>query len=344
MAALLPIKTWSWTTNQVVAFNATTIYSGGDIVNTHKLLLIGLYADMIANGWTIVDSCDSVTVSSSNLLLLVADLRFASPVGSAHSWIVLRQTATGMYVLWNHEFGNDGGSDHNMEMYVSRNAFSGGTTTARPTATEEAFVRRGQASGLLDKWHRGTSGEDWRWHHWYSSDGTITMIACYQVGWLRSWWYFGEMRFAPEGWAEPWTISMAPGGSHLIDFWDYDSNWNSEETQAVYGPDLIFNNGAFPYLTTYMIDNDSGAATNPVFRQITAVNPTSGKIDVFPAGLFLTADGFYGQCGYYFDLYYSGVGASGAIHTDSAGNKWVKIGSDGGVYVPWHASDSFLTT
>lgn len=343
---LRPIKTWTVTKNQLAAFDATIAYGGSDIPNGYKLLLIDVYANMIASGkWAVRGSSDASTAAmdNTNRLSVVADVRFTSGA-NIHSWIVLEQLATGMHVLWNHQYGNDGGSKHNMELYVSRNAFTGGSTTARPTTTEEALVRSGKnPSGLLDKWHQGQSSVDYRWHAWHSTDGTVTMIGCWQSGTLRSWWEFTELRYAADEWLTPWAISMVGGVNNSTDFFDYDSCWVNEEFQAIYCPQLLFYSYAFPYTTTHSADNDAGATVLPIFRQITAVNPTSNEIDCFPAGVFNTAGGYYGMGGYYFDKYWSGVGVTGDLHPDEDGDNWVKLGTEG-VFVYWGSADVFQTS
>ncbi len=94
--------------------------------------------------WAMYYSCNSVTAgtaadavdrlrSGGAGVCTDADFVYAT-AGSAHSWFVLYNATLGLYLLVSYE----GADNKNVRIVFSPNAFTGGSTTARPTATNEA--------------------------------------------------------------------------------------------------------------------------------------------------------------------------------------------------------------
>ncbi len=94
--------------------------------------------------WAMYYSCDGTTAGAAGDAVdrlrsggagvcTEADFVYAT-AGSAHSWFVLHNAALGEYLCVSYE----GADNKNMRVVFIPNAFTGGSTTARPTATNEA--------------------------------------------------------------------------------------------------------------------------------------------------------------------------------------------------------------
>lgn len=102
--------------------------------------------------WTCYYSCDSSVAGSANDGVdrigstYNATKIVRATAGSAHSWIVLKSPAT-MGRLGNEQYyltlSYEGSYDYGAVMALSKAAPTGGTTTARPTATDEIAVTVG---------------------------------------------------------------------------------------------------------------------------------------------------------------------------------------------------------
>lgn len=135
-------KSWNFTVNQATAAGASAVESG-------QRLVYGIISALVASGWTVKGSSDSVSGAMDGVNRIAS---YASWIGknsdsTARSWIVLRQplnanmelliearapTATNPERYWRLGFSSGG-------------TYTGGSTTARPTATDELVI--GAAAG-----------------------------------------------------------------------------------------------------------------------------------------------------------------------------------------------------
>jgi len=101
--------------------------------------------------WAMYYSCDGVTAGTAGDgvdrlrsggagVCTETDFVYGA-AGSAHSWFVLYNATLGLYYLVSYE----GADNKNVRIAFSPNAFTGGTTTARPTAVNESS---GYAGGV----------------------------------------------------------------------------------------------------------------------------------------------------------------------------------------------------
>ena len=134
--------------------------------------------------WTMRYSCNSVTAGAAgdgvDRITTNANLVWAS-AGSAHSWIVLRQTgiATNFELLLSCENAHASGTT--LMIVVSPAAgFTGGTTTARPTATDEVVLNAAAVAWAA------SAVTALRWHLQQSTDGQCTRIITCAAGSIQS--------------------------------------------------------------------------------------------------------------------------------------------------------------
>lgn len=171
-------KSWEFIPNYAIA-------ATGSAVNTNRTFAKWIFDSMTTNpnwvdssnvsvtpsGLATVDySCDSVTAGTKgdgvNRIAAIANIVWAA-AASPHSWIVLKLYGTAE-ILFSFEAASVNGN--NITIYISASlGFTGGTTTARPTAVDERVVINnttwtGLSSDANIKCHmlKSTDGESWR--------------------------------------------------------------------------------------------------------------------------------------------------------------------------------------
>lgn len=95
-----------------------------------------------SSNWTLTSSSDGVTASAADNLgagTYTAGKWVRAPAGVAHSWYVLKSPTTMLDQPWFLLVDWGTASDQTVNLAISKNAFTGGTTTARPTATNESI-------------------------------------------------------------------------------------------------------------------------------------------------------------------------------------------------------------
>lgn len=161
-------KTWQYNVNVAQAATGTALATNRALIRAIKNALIG-FATL---PWTVRYSCDSVTAGSAGDAVdrwdSDTDLVFAT-APSAHSWIVLRQTGIASAFELLISMPVAAGTGTNITMELSATGFSGGSTTARPTASDSVSLFSGQAFSASDV--------SYRWNVWQSTDGQCTRIA-----------------------------------------------------------------------------------------------------------------------------------------------------------------------
>lgn len=126
-------KTWEHSVNTAAA----TSTADEDDCDATILAMVNALIDggTFTVPWTVVASSDSVTADASNNWLDIGDIVHAA-APTAHSWIVLEAPTGDLQICFDTGFTNS--LPERWGVYVSFTAgFTGGTTTARPTATDE---------------------------------------------------------------------------------------------------------------------------------------------------------------------------------------------------------------
>lgn len=96
-----------------------------------------------SSNWTLDNTCDSSSTSSSDLLggATFTDAKWVrAAAASPHTWWTAHNS--GLYICCDYSSG----ADQTMNVYFALSAFTGGTTTARPTSTTEWTVVNGSAA------------------------------------------------------------------------------------------------------------------------------------------------------------------------------------------------------
>jgi hypothetical protein len=202
--------------------------SGGQTDGTpeRKELLFNIVASLIGGGpwtvpWTVVASSDSVTSGfdgpGTNRWASSANVIWSQD--GARSWIVIANTGLGISLCIECSCltNTEGGGIRVFASKVGFGAANGGTdgsTTVRPTATDNAELRNrfnnsdGCWSGAADNAARA-----YRWHIVASDDGEVWNVCIYHNAYLVGFWRWAVPKNPPVGWNSPAVLQMLGGNS-----------------------------------------------------------------------------------------------------------------------------------
>lgn len=313
-------KTWQYLVNQ-------TITVGADTLATKRKMLRAIKNGLKGFGtlpWTHVASSDSVATSLvTDLWDADTDLVWAN-AASAHSWIVLKQTgiASNFQLLISCE-----GADANarvLTVVVSYNAgFTGGTTTARPTATDERVLIAGT------NWEGAfSSNVQFVFHLMQSTDGQCTRLAIYQNGSLYTFFIIDKPANIVSGWTTPWFGCWIGDGSTPAAALATLTNIATAPIKA--------RQSSTDFLMWFTCEAAKGASLASLTNILTGVNDLSGAWPLFDIGLLSDTATVRGKHGTVADLYY-GLAASGEGDTypNDATKIWVTFGD---LVHPWNGT------
>jgi hypothetical protein len=211
-------KTWS-----AIRLNATSVWA--DSAAQRKTFWLAFKNALVASGhWTVQSSSDGTARGdfSGNSWVDIGDLVCALP-GTAHSWIVLRNTAIG--ATFDVCIDLEVASERRAGIYVCTAGFNAdGTQTARPTAAGTAIT---VASAAYDTLIVGRSIQEGILYT--SSDGYCTrLLAVGDSPHYSTIWIFDRLDNAPSWLTVPW-VACVP--TSVLAAYDkppsYDLSWCS---------------------------------------------------------------------------------------------------------------------
>lgn len=276
-------KTWQFNVDNAIAAQGSALADNRRILRSIKDALIGF----ATNPWTMRYSCNSVTAGTAGDTTdrLTTDANFVwASAGTAHSWFVLRQTgvATNFEVCISCESVSTNGVQ--LAIVISPSAgFTGGTTTARPTATDEFVV-------LSGTWTAQATDTASRWSVLQSTDGQCTRVWGAASGSINYVWILDKPANAVTGWSNPscgWAFGATPT---LNNFTAYNGKMRSGSTNG---------NVAMGCET----------AGNAIIPSDTVIGTVANEIDgtwmALPIGISCNTVGIRGRHGTMQDLWFS---------------------------------------
>ena len=308
-------KTWQFDVNQVIYGSSTQ--------SAFDALVIALKDSLKTfplNPWTVWGSCDAVTAyndDGTDCWVDETDIVHAQ-AGTAHSWIVLENTVTGM------QFCIDvvhGGSTYyyTATLVGSFTGFSAnGTTTTRPTATDEvvlvsvgAWIPNSAVTLILHVMH-STDGEETR------------VLVCYN-DFVCDFILFGLPIDPISGWTTGLMAAKVNGGTA------------NSPTYA------LFNDATAIYtqlsgVTTAMYATSEGFIDAAIGQYITYPDDDTGEWPMSMMGLATVAGVHRGRKGMVTDLYWGSVGVENCfVYTNTEGTSrgFVHFGE---MIFPWDGS------
>lgn len=286
--------------------------------------------------WQCLGSSDGVTAGMDgvNRWLTSANLvNVAWPSSSPRSWIVLKNPATGVSWCFHLQPNNTPGADAEMGISIS-SSFTGGSTTARPTAPDELF----RSHDMLD-----SSTNPLLMCVWHTTDGLQTMMVCQGQTFggddVMAQIFQGFIHNVPKGvvsWPKPYWMGWAWLGRGGLDP-HYISGNGSGMGVWCPRPDTgaAFSSG--PYLAS------EGHGADPICQAATVGD--DGKRHAASLNFFVASNGFTGFCGQWPDLLAWGRSEAEAWTNGGNGNfpdaskKWVQIGR---FMYPWNGVSNWV--
>lgn len=315
--ALPPIvKTWQHDVNQTI-YNADPETCTDELLLAIKNSLIGF----VTNAWTVWGSCDGAggfgNDDAVDRWTDASDLVHQAE-GTAHSWMVLENSETGVQMCFN--FTN--WLPYSLEVVVSPGGEFGapgsggtgadGTGTNRPTAGDEIqmtteFGRNGAYTYKLHVQHT-TDAECTRF--WFCSETDVYGM-----------WGF-ETPYDPiTGWTD--GVFWGSAGSAIAVGFDY-SRWNdnSSSCRTVIDDDVV---------NLYM--SSEGIASAMIGEYLTAADDDTGEWPLCPVGLVATEGAHRGRKGSLYDIWWGSTGVdSGSTFPDDATRLYAQFDH---MIVPW---------
>ncbi len=203
MALPTKVKTWQYANN--IGGNSWLGSNATDAAFTIVAVKDALCAFSLFP-YTVAGSSDGATAGMDAVDRWVDYADIVLP-GGTHSWIVLAQPAFSTNAQLCIDFNSGTGTQATF-IWSPTAGFTGGTTSARPTATDE------KSSGVIDFFWAlpGNGGFDNRAHVHHADDGKSTRILLCNSKEVRSWILMDVPQGVPSGWTDP-SIFIARGGT-----------------------------------------------------------------------------------------------------------------------------------
>lgn len=312
-------KTWQFNVNNQTTAQGTALADSRKTLRAIKNAMIGF----ATNPWTVRYSCDSVTAGTAGdgVDRWSADTKLVwANAGTAHSWIVLRQTGIGTTyeLLISCEGSSSSGSI--LTILTSISGFSGGSTTARPTATDELTVA---SSG---QWIGGGDVSN-RWSVMQSTDGQCTRILVGYSGNFTTLIVLDKPNNPTTGWSTPNFSALYFNAVGLS-----LATANVVSTSTPLARSRIGSVNGSVSLTIEGISNNF--ATDTTIGNI--ANEVDSSWDMWPLGIACITSGARGRHGSLFDFWaISTVRASGDMIPADGSNQFAVFGN---FVLPWNGS------
>jgi hypothetical protein len=224
----LPVleKTWEIDANNAIA--AVDKYTDN---RTLMLAIVNALIGFVNVPCTVWGSCDSINVSNSGINYWTDFTKLVWSGSGAHSWIVINFPGVGTKTAICFDLSQQNSSSESATVYLSpdngfglTNGGTDGTTSARPTATDEITLTTSNVWGGVN------NSIAQKLHLWHSTDGECTRVAVARNGYLPLFFMIEKAKELLSGWSgivATWTANQ----SNVSNQATYDNYFNS---QAIY--------------------------------------------------------------------------------------------------------------
>lgn len=342
-------KTWQFSVNNARPTSGTVLTDSQGLLMALKNGLKGF----AQNPWTVRYSCNSTTAGvagdgvdwwsvNNSLVWQTAD------TGTARSWIVLRNV-DGCEVLLETRNASTAAGGRGIRVVFSANAgFSGGTTSTRPTATDEVVLVLGAntatnsgtyGAGLVSN---TTTTYDYVLHMLHSSDGQVTVFVICSGGLPSAFAYFGRVEYPLTGWTHPyvgmWYAENANPPSNGMTYESLFAGAYGETASPRAG--ARFPAGSYPvFLSSEACNNGSRSAltnTRPYGSSVSTVNQVSNEWETSGVGVVCLTAGARGKYGRLHDIRWVPSGlTTGDVAPADGSRQWAVFGS---LILPWNGT------
>ena len=312
-------KTWQFTVNQQILALGSALIDNQTLQLNIKNALIGFGTQP----WTMYYSCSSLVAGAANdgtdRIAAIANIVWGN-AGSAHSWWVLQQTNLGTHAQLLFSMEGISASGNVMTLVWSPSAgFTGGSTTARPTATDEIVLLSNAGFG-------GASALDQsvRWSVMQTTDGQCTRIMIASAAAVSSWAIFDKLSGPTAGWAIPvvaaWNVSVP--------------TTNILATNTLGSAVFKMRNSSISGVGSMTVEGFSTTAlpTDTVIGNIS--NEIDSTFIMMPVGFAGLTSGLRGRHGSFVDLW---LGSNSVVSADTYPNTGTNLFAQfGHLILPWN--------
>lgn len=320
-------KTWHYNVNNTITTSGTALTDCSTLLWSIKQALIGLPV-----AWTVVGSCNGSAAGMDGVdrWTAASSLTWTNASTGARSWIVLKNTAVATNFQLVIECRSSSTLGVSMNAAVSMSAgFTGGTTTARPTATDEVILLNLAPWLHLPVGSSATFGSVY--HVTQSSDGTLNRVVICVGGNSPGFWMFGQAANPASSWTDPVIATMRGAGSAASAL--THAAYNDAATLKAYAGGGVMN----LYVTA------EGFISGTVCENLNAApNDFDGTWPLLPLGLASTDTGKRGRHGRIQDLWFgpSATIVEGTTYPNDTTRQFVQFGH---MVFPWNGTVPVIT-
>lgn len=343
MSLPTPAKTWQFAINQTLAAPASGSAGSSALMYAIKQSLIGF----ASSPWVVLYSCNSTTAgtagdgvdrwsSAANVVL--------GGNASAHSWIVLKQAGMG---AGNYQIVISASDEltatapnttyNTISIIESKNAgFTGGSTTTRPTATDEIVICNYGATGggqSLGAWGGTLTSAARRLHVLQSTDGACTyIIVCAGgVAWAAFVLAAPALRIS-SGWSNP-TFAASISSASASSVYPLAAGTLSQATPSAGVGRALIGSTAARLTLTCEGNSSSLAPADTTYGNV--ANELSGEWPIYPIGVTSPTAGVRGSHATMVDLWFGSSARSTGDTYDASSLTFAQFGN---LIVPWDGS------
>lgn len=324
------VKSWQFQVNQTVPSQGSGLATERRVIRIVKDVLKAF----ASNPWSVRGSSNGVAAAMDSTDRWASDADIVKAAsGTAHSWIVLRQTG----IATNFELCIDmnSASQTAASFVVSPSVgFSGGSTTARPTAADEIVLIN--ASAWID-----ANDVQHQIHAMQSTDGQCTRLQIWRGGTNQcTFMLFDRPQNPPAGWTNPSVSFVIPATSGYA---------------GAYTNLISVVNGRGRGSATFNIfmtgENNTNAqgsfnlcASDPTQGMGSVPNDFDGQWPFYPVGIGSVSANHRGRHGTLFDLWWRPIAVNDAdsFPNNAATRQFMALGN---LIFPWvgDATTALLT-
>lgn len=312
-------KTWQYSVNNTVAV-------GANALATNRAVLRAIKNALLAFGtlpWTVRYSCDSTTagIAGDAVDRWTADTNLVwANAGTAHSWIVLQQTGITSTFQVCLDLTSASASGLVLTIVLSPSAgFTGGTTTARPTATDEVIVQSNAG------WGGQSANTQTVYHVMHSTDGQCNRVAICVGNTTSGFWILDKPANPVTGWSNP-SLGGCGGASSA----------SEQGTYANFSKAAGSKGRGSATMNLYFSVEGYGTAFEAVGVGIAVANDLSSEFAFFPIGLTSDTASNRGRHGSVFDLWFGPTNLSTGDTFPNDTSRTFAVFSD--LVVPWNGT------
>lgn len=291
-------KTWQHNLNNRVTASGTVLTDNRAALRGIKNAMIGF----ATQPWTVAGSSNGTTagMDATDRWSANTDLVWAN-AGTAHSWIVLQQTGVSATFQVLITLENASGNGQVAGVFMSAAGFTGGSTTARPTATDEVTL-----IAVNTAWGGNQTGTnfDILWNVSQSTDGQCTRVFAFYNSVHSTMWIFDKAKNPVTGWTNS-ALGFVRGGS---------TNVATFANLGTSGSPLIAGRHSTTNFTGFMTAEGSANASGGLGSTFgTVANQISSEWPLFPTAFYTATGSVAGRHGEFFDMW---VANSARSHPD----------------------------